>query len=230
MIWSDAHDMYLCREVLMVEPYRYKPRSKENVNAWLLVAEDLNTNERVQFTVTPKSVKEHLQLLLTKHKAKMRRQEKESGSNSEETELDQSLVLIAEKMQAANETNQKLTDDAQAAVQQDRRNALEMRATAMERLAETQKRKAGEGELSSKKGKKRNTGTETIAYLREKSEKEMELRKQELEFKKQEAERQQQLLESLQTQNHTFQQQVMQQQQQQNQMLLDLIHRLADRK
>ena len=139
-------------------------------------------------------------------------------------------MLIAEKMQAANETNQKLTDDAQAAVQQDRRNALEMRATAMERLAETQKRKAGEGELSSKKGKKRNTGTETIAYLREKSEKEMELRKQELGFKKQEAERQQQLLESLQTQNHTFQQQVMQQQQQQNQMLLDLIHRLADRK
>ena len=72
----------------------------------------------------------------------------------------------------------------------------------MESLSETRKRKEAESGPSTKK--KRNTGSETMNYLRIWSEQDFELRKEELELKKSEInlQREQQLL----LQNQIYQQ------------------------
>ena len=61
-----------------------------------------------------------------------------------------------------------------------------MRKKAMERLSETKRRKAKENASSDEEPKKkiRSSGGEIVAYLKEKNEKELEMRKCELEMKK----------------------------------------------
>ena len=66
----------------------------------------------------------------------------------------------------------------------ERKKAEEMRNLSMEKLEETLKRRAaGDGQVIPKK---RESGTETLVYLRDKAEKQFELRKEELELKKKE--------------------------------------------
>ena len=64
-----------------------------------------------------------------------------------------------------------------------------MRAKALEKVGETRKTVVGDDVSAEpeKKGKRtRRSGTETIAYLKEKSEKEFKINQEELELKKQE--------------------------------------------
>ena len=80
----------------------------------------------------------------------------------------------------------------------ERKKAEEMRNRSMEKLGETLKRKAADnGQVTPKK---RGSGTETLVYLREKAEKQFELRKEELEVKKKEQSRQMQMFQAMQQQ------------------------------
>lgn len=60
-----------------------------------------------------------------------------------------------------------------------------MRKMSTERLSETRKRKQ-EGDSQDENPKKRSSGGDTFAYLREKSEKDFQLRQDELELQKEE--------------------------------------------
>ena len=40
------HEIYLCSEVLLIEPYQYKHGSKESGGAWQLIADELNAVDR----------------------------------------------------------------------------------------------------------------------------------------------------------------------------------------
>ena len=102
----------------------------------------------------------------------------------------------------------------------------------MEKLGETLKRRAADD--SQVTPKKRGLGTETLVYLRDKAEKQFELRKEELEVKKKEQSQQMQMFQAmqqeLQQQQQQQQQQMqvhIQQQQLQNQMLLALIEKIT---
>ena len=52
MRWSTEHYTLLCREVLMIKPYQYKPGTKESGGAWSLVSDELNTVQEVFFFPT----------------------------------------------------------------------------------------------------------------------------------------------------------------------------------
>ena len=79
-----------------MKPYKFKPGSTERGNAWTSVAVDLGALEDITFNVTQKSVRDRYRLLVEKHKRKMRSQEGESGSNTEETKLDQLIKKTRE--------------------------------------------------------------------------------------------------------------------------------------
>jgi len=105
-----------------------------------------------------------------------------------------------------------------------------MRKRSMEKLGETKKRKAEDGEVTPRK---RASGWETLVYLREKAEKEFDLRKGELEVKKDEQSAQLQMFQFMQQQLQKQQQQQQQQmqlqqqqQQLQNQLLMTLIEKI----
>ena len=57
--------------------------------------------------------------------------------------------------------------------------AQEMRKKALERLGETQKRKADQGEEHVQQKKHRTSGSETIAYLRQRAEENMKIKVEE---------------------------------------------------
>jgi len=111
------------------------------------------------------------------------------------------------------------------------KKAEEMRKRSMEKLGETRKRQAEEGGKVTPR--KRGSGSETLVYLREKAEREFDLRKEELEVKKDEQSAQLQMFQfmqqQLQQQQQQQQQQVQLQQQQQqlqNQLLMALIEKI----
>ena len=230
------HDLYLCREILFIKPYQFKPGSTYSGNSWTSIANDLCAVEEISFTVNQKSVRDRYRLLLDKHKKKMTVQESESGSKTDETELDQLLQNILEETEEALSSYDKETKEKQDKELLDRKNAEEVRQKALESLGQTQKRHVGEKDDCQLKKKLRKSGTETMIYLQNKAEREFDLRKEEMQLKRQEMEFQKEMqlealrkqnsttqnfekmFEHFQTQQLTLQQQLMQQQQQYQQM------------
>lgn len=41
MTWTSEKDEALCKEILLLEPFRFRPRTKESGTTWSQVAEDL---------------------------------------------------------------------------------------------------------------------------------------------------------------------------------------------
>ena len=100
----------------------------------------------------------------------------------------------------------------------------------MEKLGETLTRKGEDGGATPRK---RASASETIVYLREKAERDFDLRKEELETRKRDQTQQLQMFQYMQQQLQQQQQQQQQmqlqhqQQQLQNQLLMSLIEKLS---
>ena len=164
MKWTYEHDMYLGREVLLIKPYQFKSGSKESGTAWTSIAKDLNKITEVKFNVSQKAVRDHCRNLLEKHKRKMRKEEGESGTTEEETELDNLLQNIKEEWEeAASEYDEQAKERLKLA-ETEKTNAEDIRQKAMESFAETRKRKNKED--VSPRSSKRNNGGETMLYLK----------------------------------------------------------------
>ena len=98
MCWSNEHDVYLCREVLLVEPYNHKPNTRERGSAWEFISENLNAIKEINLNVNRRSVRERLNLLVANFKKKVRVEEKASGIEVEESEIDQLFLEIVENI------------------------------------------------------------------------------------------------------------------------------------
>ena len=191
--WSDESDVVLCREILVLRPYQYQKGSKESGNAWNLITDIMN--EKVEeLSVTTKSVRDHFNLLLTKRKNKKRENERASGINIEEKEIDTLLDEILEDIENCQEVLSTQSDAKRQAEAADKEKAEEMRMRAMETYGESRKRKNEDDDTTPQRGKRRS-GSETIQLLADRYEanrqqhaEEMKLRREELELKKQEAE------------------------------------------
>ena len=99
MEWSDKHDLVLCREVLVMEPYQHPHRSKEKGDIWNQIAVNLSGLDHPKFKVNKRSARYRLNLLIPKRKAKIRQDENDSGITCEDTELEQALGQIIDKPQ-----------------------------------------------------------------------------------------------------------------------------------
>ncbi|ROL49844.1 hypothetical protein DPX16_0727 [Anabarilius grahami] len=103
MEWTEKHDVLLCREILLTEPYRYKKGSVDKGKAWSTIADTLNCSQDLKFKVTQRSVRERFTLIQVKYKARNNKDEKSSGTSAETTELDDLIEEITEKERAAEE-------------------------------------------------------------------------------------------------------------------------------
>jgi len=214
MVWDDHKDEVLCREVLLFEPYQFKPRSRERGNGWKAIAENLTACATLHFRVDARAVRERVGAIVKRHKQKNTDELKASGVSPEHTSLDDALEEITQKMVEAEKYHDETTQQNVQKNQQEAQKAEETRQLALETLGETSKRKSDDFENpTTAKKRPRSSGSETLVYLREKAAKdrdiklgEMDLRRQELELRKQEVEntKQQQnlMFEHLQTQNN----------------------------
>ena len=101
MRWTEEHDILLLREILLYEPYNQRKGSVERGKVWDLLAESLNKINNPLFRVTGRSIRDHLKTLIDNFKRKEREEEKASGINPDETELDIALRDIIDRFNEA---------------------------------------------------------------------------------------------------------------------------------
>lgn len=241
-MWNSEHDILMCREVLDIEPYQFKMRSPERGKAWETISNNLNATTCLKFRVTPRSVRDRYNLLTKKLQAKLTSEEKASGINATNSELDDLLEEIVEKEKAAREKLDFEDESKKKAAEKEKTAAEEMRKRALERVGQTSKRKGKEdgNEAEPSKKKSRKSTGEAVQYLKERATVEVELREKELDQRRKELEsvserekerndQQGQLISNMVNQQQQQQQMMMMilnQQQQQSQALMALMEKI----
>lgn len=185
---SMQHNILLRREALLVEPYNHKQGTRERGNAWDLIVQELNGITDIHFNVTKRCVRDRYNLLLDNFKKNQKENEKASGIEVEETELDQLLFDLLEKTNEAKRNQEEESGNKKKAVEAERKSAEEQRKRALETMTETRKRDEENEEPGTSKKQYRRTGSDTLTYSREKSQQEYELRDRELRMKEEEGE------------------------------------------
>lgn len=233
MEWKQECDLLLLQEIVVSEPFRFKTSTRERGKVWEEITKRLNENKVFQNRLGSKrAVRDRYSLLAKKYKQKMTEEAKASGISPELTETDKLLEQIIEMFEESDSEGGENSQQVKLNKENERKKAEEMRYRSMEKLGETLKRKATDnGQVTPKR---RGSGTETLVYLRDKAEKQFELRKEGVEVKKKELSQQMQMFQTMQQQLQQQQQQQqqqmqvhIQQQQLQNQMLVALIERIT---
>ena len=103
-------NILLLREILLYEPYNQRKGSVERGKVWDLLAESLNKINNPLFRVPGKSIRDHLKTLIDNFKRKEREEEKASGINPDETELDIALRDIDRFNEAETEHSRQVTE------------------------------------------------------------------------------------------------------------------------
>ena len=162
MEWTNVHDKLLCREVLVIEPYRFKKGTVERGNLWTAIADNLINVQEIKFKVKQRSVRERYDLLVARFRNKIR-QERETGTSPPElTEVESMLEEIIER---ENLASSQVNQSNKAKVDNDRKAAEEIRKRAMESMSKGDKENDG-GEPPKKRV--RRNGSDAIEFLKEK--------------------------------------------------------------
>ena len=85
IVWNDQKDELLCREILVLEPYKFKARTREKGYMWKAIADNLNFLDG--FKVDVRAVREHYGVNKAHFKAKEKEEKMASGINPEVTPL-----------------------------------------------------------------------------------------------------------------------------------------------
>nr|XP_058972429.1 putative uncharacterized protein DDB_G0274435 [Pocillopora verrucosa] len=235
MEWTQECDLLLLQEIVVSQPYKFKPSTRDRGQVWEGITARLNATELFHDRLRNKrAVRDRYQLLSKKFKNKMAEEERAGGISPEMTETDKLLEQIVEQFEESERDAGEQSEKNDQNKENERKKAEEMRNRSMEKLGETQKRKETAEDGQQTTPRKRSSGSETLVYLREKAEREFELRQEELEVKKKEQSAQLQMFQYMQQQLQQQQQQQqqqmqvqIQQQQLQNQMLLALIEKIT---
>ena len=224
MTWTSKHDVIFLREVLVSEMFKLKPGSRERGKCLDQISDSLNSvTQEIWFKVDQRSLRDRLKKLLDEFKRKKNFEEKSSGIAPEVTELD---VLLEEVTQLKKENEAMDFSSDNKKDQQEKKAADSVRRMSMERLSESKTRELEESDDDiTPKRKKRNNGTDTVAYLREKNLTEIEFKKEEMEIRKDELA----LAKEKENNSRDQFQQMLLQQQQQNQALMMLISKVVDK-
>lgn len=182
MKWSRNHDTIFVREILLQTPWMFRKSSPERGEVWAKISISLNAVESPQFHVSQRAVRDRYLLLEKKHKKKVSEEEKASGISPEESEVDKAMADIITQFDEADATNERLSEDKKKKIEVEAAKAEEMRRVSMETFKESQKRNSEFGEQT--KIKRRASGSDTMSYLKEKAEKEIQLKFEEIELRK----------------------------------------------
>ena len=183
MVWTSIRDDMLCCKILVMNPFTgTKKGTVARGTKWEQVAENLNKVELVHFKVDKRSVRDRYNHLANILRKKLSDEIKESGIDPEMTDIEHALEELIEIEDAAKTDQGVVNEQKNREINQDRENAEDIRKTAMEKLGQTKKRKAEDGEES--KWKRRSTGSETLNFLRVKNERVQEMQREEIELQR----------------------------------------------
>ena len=188
---TDRHDVILCREILIHNPFQYKKSSIQRGHVWNDIAERLVAVDKVRFKsdLDRRSVCDRYNLLANKLRRKLKDERKASGIETDMSEVEVALEDLIEREDESDKQH-KENQDQNLMRKEDRQQAEDIRTKSLERLGETQKRKGQDSNLQTKAKKKRATGGDAVVFLRERTEAMVAARKEEvnMKVKQQEAE------------------------------------------
>lgn len=189
MVWNDEKDVLLCREMLVVEPYQFKEKTRERGQAWTKISDNINLIPG--FSTNMRAIRERFKLLETRYKKKNSAELKATGISPEISELDTLLEEIISRMKDVS-----FEDGNKKKEQDEKRLGEDIRLQALETFAETRSRKPEDDTKPCKK-RQRTSGSETVSFLRERMANEEAIRERELKLKKMKLENQKTLQESV---------------------------------
>ena len=185
MEWSTVHDVLLCREMLATNPFQAKRKTTQRAKMWETIAQHLEEIDEPKFKVTVRSVRDRYSLLARKYRKQVQSEKKANGIVPDVSELDVLLEELTALEDLSEGDRENENEEKNKKAEQDRAKAVDIRKKAMEKLSDTQKRKSQEeDESGSVKKKFRRSSGDTVAYLKERNDAELALRKEELDFKK----------------------------------------------
>ena len=175
MFWSNEHDVFLCREVVNLNPFTSKKGSTQRSGMWEKIAQILNECTVLRFSVDKRSVRDHMRILVNKHKRKVRAEEKASGiAPDEPSELENLLDTIIALEESSEAESQELRAERNEKCENDRAKAEDARLRAMEKLSQTRKRSRESEEEKPKR--QRRSGSDAMEFLRERAKMNYELK------------------------------------------------------
>ena len=101
MEWTQYHDLVLCRELLVINPFKAKFKTTARAKLWDQAAENLAKTTRPAFkkSLDKRAVQEQYRLLTEKFKKRMAKERIESGINPTMSELDVLVEELVEREQ-----------------------------------------------------------------------------------------------------------------------------------
>ena len=141
MVWSAQHDVMLCREILLAQPFQHKCGSRETGHAWDEAADRLSKISEPKFLVDQRAVRERYSKLEEGFKRKMAMDERASGISPQMTEVDQAIETIIGLAESAKEELAKAEGEKNQV--KEKETAEGVRKRPMERLGETKDRENG---------------------------------------------------------------------------------------
>lgn len=211
--------------MLASNPYQFQSGSRERGKALTQIADTLNQLAKPTFKLDQRAVRDHIAKLLRSFNLKNKQEEKASGIDVETTECD---VLCEEILELKKESELKEQNDQickSKQIAEDQKSADSIRRKSLETWHQTRKRESCESENDLTPKRRRNNGNETLEFLREKSQNDVNIREQELAVKKEEIE-----LQRLREDNANKRYEAMMlQAQQQNQALMMLLSKMANK-
>ena len=128
MFWTYDHEAILCREVVNVNPYTTKKGSTQRSSMWEKIADTLNKCSVPKFRVDKRSVRDHVGILVYKHKKKLQAEEKATGITPDEsTELENLLDTIIALEESGEAELQETQGTSSKKLQFDRAKAEDVR-------------------------------------------------------------------------------------------------------
>ena len=187
MEWTEEHELMFCREIVLHNLYQYKDGSRERGQCLDRIAESLNDLTTIWFKVDQRALRDKIKKLLQLYINKRNKEERGSGISPEHTELDDLLQEIYERKRESEANHSQETAEKNKKNDKEKQAAEDMRRKFLERLSETRKRDNTDIATTDDK-RRRSSGGDTISYLREKSEKDFQLREEELRLRREELE------------------------------------------
>ena len=101
MEWTQYHDLVLCRELLLTNPFQANYKTTARAKLWDEVAENLVKTTRPAFkkSLDKRAVQERYRLLTEKFKKRMAKERIETGINPTMSELDVLVEELVEREQ-----------------------------------------------------------------------------------------------------------------------------------
>ena len=163
MFWTDRHDVILCQEILIHNPFQYKKSSIQRAQVCNDIAERLVAVDEARFKsdLDRRGVCDRYNLLANKLRRKLKDERKASGIETDMSEMEVALEDLIEREDESDKQH-KENQDQNLKSKEDWQQAEDIRTKSLERLGETQKWKGQDSNLQTNAKAKRATESHNI--------------------------------------------------------------------